>query len=1721
MKKSSKVLSSLGVILTLFLGISQPIYSALKPEYLRNGECYLLIGEGSAALRGVYRLNNPEKEKFYKDNIVISGGSINGTMGFNVDLNRNIYTFTENTNASWQADTDPLYRQVIDTVPANHADYGYHTWIHYDHRQWNKGNIYRTGPVGRGIRSNGGGTWGAFRSAGPGTPASKPSGYTLPSMSGAAACGEYSGRTWYKIPNYSWYSSWRTGGATDNGYTYFYYVYGDRVDVKKHNYYLWTWDPDNPSADTPNYSLNKGELIAETKEEQIRRDCLAGCLDGCGGASGSGSAPADKILSDVAFQPPYGSGTARTYFYKRTDGTGNHDITINNTSYRVYNKGSNQYIGAPSNKDTYWLCISLKDDDSDYVYSLGTTVIRDWLKQASGLDYSNMDIKAVTVSNQWSQEGGICYAYDKRNKKIYKFVRKESSGTPITDEDYLGLSVGDILKEIDANSNSEIDDIKADGFGSLYFALSHPSKSVSTYNPPDHFKPNDCIHIHHIDRDNGKDRFSMIYCQEYGKKVFQRDIDNGKITQIGSKNYATRYYNVTVKIETAGWNDVYKLITTKGLPNDDLCKMLASWSAEVAGIKQTKETNWPASYYLQGLGEVCRDYTELNYTDPGNCKLSVINIPTPPKVLSLSGYKSFLDIVGPYRDYPFPGSNSTNQGEGLMPSNTPLELNQVYYYMVENYPLPSGAQDPTDPDTSPDWDKDGRHGGFISSIRIPKYYNPYDEIASGGVKYEWKTWMVMDLYGNCCCREIQRTERDENGNLIDCKPYNYVYSPVFGKFIMTCKVIYNWYNYDDLAFGATIKDLSSVFHKNEVAIPPVPSASGDEFTHQTASSRLEEIKKSFYFSGKVTGNKNVAFMNAPFDQDGNPITNLDFSQIIKDDNGNIDEYLALQPITVGNGLDAPPPTPSEIAAITRCDDIPGVATSTYINKDSFWSPVPSEDKTFGIVAGEKYNWRIDIASQTNMFKDISKCNGEDEKQPNYNYIAHQLIATGSEYWVNSKPNFIFRNVIGDIRWADDKILVSASLVYKVPDGGSEKEISLPLKHGKVTSSSDVGTDFEDTYFVKNESSLWQKNTPVYFTTSGDLPPTDPMDAKIQIRMRRQYSYDMWAYSEGMPLFPIKNLPGWLQITGEAKIRIMDTVKPDISYAETVPNNLFGITGRALTEGEGPKAGFKNPKEILFTIKDNNPWEATDKVGLSLAEHIKNVALNFGSKYCKEYCGSNTVMINAMSGLGNINGYKEDIKTKKEAKQKTSDINYKPLFSKEARDVRLMFETSRRNNSGNDIGAVKVDRADRLYVNNSDKRQSVVAGRSFYQDNSDLAFHYRSGKSSDAKMKVTNRSSSEVIGNTTVYTSKIQYSLPLTSLKFGTEKVDNTNTYKATNVVPDGYANNTPGYATYDSNGKITAIRPYKFYINACDSSGNFLQEQELNLVLNVRDDIPPVGFGSVLEYKNETFSYFPYQTETNATASSSTDINKAPIYSLTGENYFDSDNLDSKTSFVRNDKWEAYNDSDGYINNYKGKYAYKALKYLSGKEDKIVTGYTDSVYKEQIKKHLAPIPIEDNVECEFATYVSDNAGLATATLTIKYFATANGDDNDQKTASVDSSWKSASDISSFKGEKDADKHIASSSANVIHAVFRGRKEQFPMAIPIIIESYDNARDWDYYSKSNVQNSGWTWGPIIEGKSGDDSNSSKSYSNKRTFKTSMPVYGSDLDIRILDKTLTNE
>lgn len=1643
-------------LLAFALGLGVPAMAQLDPRYLRNGECYMLIGEGNGhpALRGVYRLNNPERSLYYNPaKTILDNDDIQDTFALSVDLDRTIYTFTENDESPWQDSPDPMFRQVVDgtaaisngvDVTADHSDYGYWSYFHTDYREWGVGtDIYRVGPANRAIRGTS-----SFKSAGPGVPKPLPSGYSLPNMTGddEAKLPIYSGKQWYEIPNRSWYSVWKESGATGSFSTEF-WVFGDVEQIKPHFYHLWTWTPTEATAndDVPHYDKDAGSLVAQCNEVKVDRNVRGGCLDGCGGASGNGSAIADVIRSDIAFQPKLKETEARTYFYSRKEGTTENTLTLNLNKYEPTD--DNPLIGFRDNETTRWIGISLKNTTSDYVYLLGTDIIREWHNQCSPEPISNMDISAVAVSNQWNQEGGIIYAYDKANNCIYKFERKETEGTPLSSERFLKLTVDEVTSSLNTSLHAEIDDIKADGFGSLYFGISYPSKNPAAYEPRNYFRWSDAIHYHEGTVADGYSNGVMIFSQEYGKVVFERDYVSGEVQEIGRKNFAVRYYNMAVKVPVACSTEL------KGLsyPNDQwltIIKRYAETDPEVRikGIHATEYNITPSSYSEGKAYCDCDELEDLNYADPGLCKLAVINVPTPPKVYSLGDKKSYLDICGPYKNIwpPYDLVNrSTCQDQGLLIGLDHLELDTQYYYMVENYPLPDVAQNPL---LQPDWDRDGRQGGFISSIKNPAPVS--DPIYVGGVLYEWKTWLVEDLYGNYCCLLVQS---NLNGSYA-----NEFYSSVYGKFIMTCRVKYDWYNYDDLVFGSTIADLGDVLNTNAYAWP-VPAGSIGLIT---AAERLAEIKDRPDF----------AFMNNAADIHGQPVN---FDAIIADG-----DYLAIEPIVCGNGTEDAPEEKYQVASVERCDDYPGVASSSYLfnSEKNFWSN--ADTGVFGIEAGTCYNWRINAASQSNLLNDISSCNGTDPANSSeYNYVAHMLTDPDSPFYVNGDDSHKFLNNGDDLKWADDDIFIFAQLEYKVPRADGTYEIKkMPLAQND---------DLPGTPKTEKASN-YSAEHPMFVTTLGDLPPTDPYDAKLVITMRRKFYYNIWSYRDGSLAHGPIPQSNYITVVGEVTVNVIDTSKPSLVYDDTAPNNLFGITGKSLTVGDGP-SGMANPMYVNFGFRDNNPWEAIENVpGLTAEEHLTNLAYNYGYEYVENYVNANDGLKGAFTTVkGSISGYTTGIKQQIEAAKSAqpiepcSALNLKPVFSRAARNVTFSFESSKR------ISDPKNARYGSMTVGNA----SDVANVDFKSDDSDYVYHLRE-RHSPSSVYVADLSFSHTDGHTTVYEANNKYGIAIGNIKLG-----GTNNY-----VPDGYANNTPGYVVKDSNGNITDIKPYKFYVSMTDSSGNMTGSKVLNLALHVKDDIPPVGYGIVQEMKGNEVSMFPYKTvaaladpdnakDKPASYAPGFELDENGNYALLG------------ASQIRNPNWLPSNVSQtGYVNDVVEPGNYQAMMSFG---DDITPAFNNDIYSQQIRYGLSPQPAEDNVEVTFSTMVTDNAGVATATLQFKYYSSdGRGSTQEVVTKEVQGGWSS-------NAQNDESTKIASSSKKLM-TIFRGNSDQFPMAIPITITSTDNARDWDYYNGGAVGSDGqWEWNSTTYGAETP---------RTRVFKTSMPVYGSNVSIRTLDKTV---
>ncbi|MFZ2957985.1 MAG: hypothetical protein WA705_13940 [Candidatus Ozemobacteraceae bacterium] len=169
----------------ILLLLPLPVYP-LAVQYNRNGECYLLLGDG--AFKGVYRLNNPAGEGGIPIGLLYN--NFFTSIGLSVDLNRVVYSFSETVDPGYTVVVGNISRQVLNGTQPGEANWGYHSPYHADYH--GGGPIYR--PSGKPF------------SVGPGIPTTAP---TSSDIAPPPSDGIYAGKQWYSIPNGAWYQMWK------------------------------------------------------------------------------------------------------------------------------------------------------------------------------------------------------------------------------------------------------------------------------------------------------------------------------------------------------------------------------------------------------------------------------------------------------------------------------------------------------------------------------------------------------------------------------------------------------------------------------------------------------------------------------------------------------------------------------------------------------------------------------------------------------------------------------------------------------------------------------------------------------------------------------------------------------------------------------------------------------------------------------------------------------------------------------------------------------------------------------------------------------------------------------------------------------------------------------------------------------------------------------------------------------------------------------------------------------------------------------------------------------------------------------------------------------------------------------------------------------------------------------------------------------------------------
>jgi hypothetical protein len=1609
-------------VLFLFLVLSGSLH-ALDPTFMRNGEVYLTITgapSGSGIIDGVYRMNDPEgalKGKYpkhlFKEDLI---------QNFAVDITREVFTISDPVKSTIGSNY-MLKRQVLDnsvglgpssyetranvasTFPLTYvvterptkfshnitndqADWGAHRYIHHDNRTAYGGagtgtNIYRTntnpGTTGQNLREVRGCSawgrhpWGTFKALqGKETsPPDNPLEYLPVYANQALVLPYYPEKKWYEIPNGAWFNSWRCkfgDGAGPTGINgspfpgralYYYQCYRDYVTGTQFDWRVVRHRATNAAVD--NYSRYPQTPFATTYKTSIQRGVIAACLDGCGG---SRATPTTTEASDMIFHPafmPYsnnGNPAVTVYSYTRTEGTGNFNLNresgARNYSFVTFGNGAGM-----GKNDTRWIGVSKGETEAngkerDYVYYLGTSQIQNWIPTIK-----NQNITAVSVSNQWNEKGGIIFAFDRTSNQIIKFTLKTSnSNTPGVVDNYTTIDVSNLMNRLGANSS--IDDIAADGFGNLYVSMTYPSKSAS-YNAPKALKYNfnDAISMT-VSKGTGDakhDVYNFRYKVDFRKSVWKISSVGQPLEEVGAAEIARVFYRKDVYVDKSKADQMPTPAQVPGNIN-----------ALVSGVLDSQS-----------------DYTvEATPAITGESKLAIINAPTPPEVLSLGDGKSYLDIIGAYHEYPKPDklNFSTAQNAFSRVNSKNLNLSTLYFFMVENYPIPEAIQDPK---VSPDYDGDGRRSGFLSSIINA-------DPSAGNIRYYWNLWMVKDHRGKPVIPPLATNLEGEVGS-----EYTVFYSPIPAGYVLTCKVSYDWYDYNTVKFGQTINqwknDPKSSHKRTDWAVPSSTSvnAAGVPIANNatsTVSLILNDIFKDYVPTDSGDPAKSSAI-------------NTIASSILSDTHAH---YLAFESVIATGSLPPPPPPSEEVARIQRCNPGGNVATPANWNPRSGMNPTAGYH---GIDAQYDYYWRIDIASQSIFY------NGVDRPNPvtgvtysyitgnDYNYIANKLMDNDPKntYYVNGKSDFQFRKNGDDLRWDRKLPELEATLEYPTLDkNGNKITTVLPLTEVEVKDGVEGGKKFK--YIV---------------LPAGLLPPTDPYVGTLRFKLNRMFEYGMFIFDDkGNQL--MKNpiwLPKMLTIIGDTSVMVMDSKAPQVVFSDTTPNQLYGITGEPLVSA----GKSQNQTSIRFTITDNNPWESRT----SLSSH-------------KDFEASNI----------NYNKIRLDNITKE-----TSANNLRPVFSNSNRYVRVYYDIPDADAKG---------QATSTYVpswTGTATAESIMLR--------------------DAELKEDDKAYNKLF-------TKLNLELPFNRF------VKEGNNFKAI-TIPTNYANNTPGYV------------PSNFHIAVCDSSGNSVPVRPFNVVIHIKDNILPLPFGEIRESKNSYVTYIP-----------------APKSDMSGDSdkrvatdWYASLQKEARTAglkFDNNAEWQGHA-ATGKVGDFGGKSFY-ALPYLNSSNNIIslaTTPFSTSVTGLISKLSPGNIEVEDNVDIIIKSGATDNAGQAMSKLSFRYYDI--GGREIVRTLDYPATWGDPGiSYGSQAATTQSARIIFRESGKIVLAdgnTADGPK--FPLGIPIIIEARDDARDWDSYEKAKHEANKFEWGTLTNGPAAP---------NIRTFRTTLPVYGTTFEIRTIDR-----
>ena len=735
------------ILIMAFISLLTPLFAESDTEslhnfYEQNGDCYVLVGSGSKRIdghtvRGVYGLNNLSStgstEWIYNPDDaygITAGQNWTGSA-----IQKRLYTFSGNDTPNQNISGKVVQRRMIATYSFAVYDGEPPFIVHRWHTQPNSSR------TGRGNHSDpylDGSVWWAPFSRNGHVGACYPCSI-VPVANGTDAAGNQlynyiAGSGWYHDPTDSVYSPFTYGSF---GGTVHYCAYENLTGTIR-NLRLKKYNLESRSFILPDDPIVSNLITKVNGTKDKVGECVDGCITAVSGITMPG-------VESPILKTAYSSTVGRTYLYNRDFGTASFTVMGLNTS------SGDEVKGDGSKLDCEHLGISSKSSTANYVYLIGKDLINQWLRESSytgSLIANKDDLACCAVSDQWWQTGGIVYAYDKRQNKIFCFNRVEKT----VDLDGDGVNDSSSLQEvIDLGTvfsgGIKPDRIACDGFGNLYVLRTEriPAEAnTSTFvdgNEDDRIR---------VTASGGYSSMVAVYKQKIAKKVYMKEYGADKsFVQIRND----------IKL---GENVYYRQYRTAD------------------GGLDTKPKIWDGNLFL---------VTSDEETVSTRTELAVINCPTPPRPDHLIAR---TDCVGPavLPDGEYWQMAVSERPDGRFDSSRDL------YFIVENAPTHEGHGLNVG-NFDFDLDGDGKVGRYPNTI------------IKSETKYFWKIIQTHDRNGNELDEEVQVLP-SEKGTSLEGSSVILFPKLLEGKFKVGVKVTYSYYDYSKLPVGSFMSDRDTV-----------------------------------------------------------------------------------------------------------------------------------------------------------------------------------------------------------------------------------------------------------------------------------------------------------------------------------------------------------------------------------------------------------------------------------------------------------------------------------------------------------------------------------------------------------------------------------------------------------------------------------------------------------------------------------------------------------------------------------------------------------------------------------------------------------------------------------------------------------------------------------------------------------------------------------------------